>query len=241
MADDDSYYRTKTYAVASDGTPGNTLTGNTWYDSDDTTSLGNGTDGVYDRVEYKYNRQGERIELKDQNGTVRQFTFDNLGRPTEDKVGTPGTGVDGSVRRINRSYEVRGMLQQVTSYDAATGGSAVNDLTREYNDLEMLTKEYQEHEGAKGANTLYAEYNYDQTAGGGEFTKGLRRTSVRYPNNRLVHLTYGSAGSAADNLNRLDAIKDDSGGSPGSVLAQYTWLGLGTMVVEDSQRQAASH
>ncbi len=49
-----------------------------------------------------------------------------------------------------------------------------------------------------------------------------------------MHLAYGSGDG--DKLNRLDAIKDDSGGSPGSVLAQYTWLGLGTMVVEDFQQ-----
>ncbi len=37
----------------------------------------------------------------------------------------------------------------------------------------------------------------------------------------------------ADVLNRLDAIQDDSGGSPGDVLASYSYLGLGTIVVED--------
>jgi len=64
----------------------------------------------------------------------------------------------------------------------------------------------------------------------------MRLKSVRYPNARLVHSTYGSSGSDADNLNRLDAIKDDNGGSPGDTLAQYTWVGLGTMVVEDFQQ-----
>jgi hypothetical protein len=46
-------------------------------DSDDTDSpLGNGTDGIYDRVEHKYNRQGEIKEAKDQNGTVHSYDFD---------------------------------------------------------------------------------------------------------------------------------------------------------------------
>ena len=40
----------------------------------------------------------------------------------------------------------------------------------------------------------------------------------------------------ADVLNRLDAIQDDSGGSPGDVLASYTYLGLGTIVVEDYEQ-----
>jgi len=58
------------------------------------------------------------------------------------------------------------------------------------------------------------EYGYDETEVPGEITKGLRPTSVRYPNNRLVHYTYGTSASDADVLSRLDAIKDDSAGSP---------------------------
>ena len=50
----------------------------------------------------------------------------------------------------------------------------------------MLTKEYQEHNGAKDANTWYVGYNYDESASGGEFTKGLRPTSIRYADGRLV-------------------------------------------------------
>ena len=112
----------------------------------------------------------------------------------------------------------------------------VNEVVLEYNDLGMLEKEYQEHEGAKDANTLYVQYNRDTTAASGEYTKGLRPTSVRYPNARLTHLTYGSSGSDADNLNRLDAIQADSGGSPGDTLSAYTYMGLGTVVVEDYQQ-----
>jgi hypothetical protein len=109
----------------------------------------------------------------------------------------------------------------------------VNEVVKEYNDLGMLVKEYQEHAGAKGASTPYVGYNYDTTAASGEFTKGLRPTSLRYPNNRLVHYTYGSSGSADDSMNRLAAIKDDSSGSPGATLASYTYLGLGTVVITD--------
>jgi hypothetical protein len=63
---------------------------------------------------------------------------------------------------------------------------------------------------AKDANSLYVDYNFDDTAAGGVFTKGMRPKSVRLPNGRLVHYTYGSAGSIADCLARLDAIQDDS-------------------------------
>ena len=207
-------------------------------DSDDTTGLADGNDGTYDRVEYKYNRQGNRIEMKDQLASVHTYELDRLGRLTHDRVTTLAGGVDGAVRRISTSYEIRGLREKVTSYDDATVGSGnvVNEVAFEYNDLGALDKEYQEHEGAKDANTLYVQYQADSTASGGEYTKGLRPTSVRYPNARLVHRTYGSAGSDADYLNRLDAIQADSGGSPGDVLAAYTYLGPGTIVVEDYQQ-----
>ena len=70
----------------------------------------------------------------------------------------------------------------------------------------------------KDASTLYVGYNYDTTAASGEYTKGLRPTSVRYPNARLVHLTYGSSGGTGDATARVEAIKDDSGGSPGTLV-----------------------
>ena len=58
-------------------------------DSDDVADpLGNGVDGIYDRVEYRYNRQGERTEKKDQNGTVHvyrvRFARPSAARPRDD-------------------------------------------------------------------------------------------------------------------------------------------------------------
>jgi len=133
------------------------------------------------------------------------------------------------------------MVEKVASCDNATvgGGNVVDEVACEYNDLGALEKEYQEHEGAKDANALYVQYNADTTASSGEYTKGLRPTSVRPPNARLVHLTYGASGGDADSLNRLDAIQADSGGSPGDTLSACTYLGLGTVVVEDFQRPDA--
>jgi len=56
-------------------------------DSDDVENpLGNGADTVYDRMEYKYNRLGQTVEMKDQAGTVHAYDYDKLGRPTQDRV-----------------------------------------------------------------------------------------------------------------------------------------------------------
>jgi len=199
-------------------------------DSDDTGATGvppvlsDGADSTYDRVEHKYNRQGEVTETKDQNETVHVYDYDKLGRQIHDRVTTLGTNIDGAVRRISTTYEVHGQIEKITSHDNATVGSGnvVNEVLREYIDSGLLDKEYQEHDGAKDANTLYVGYNYDESASGGEFDKGLRQQSIRYPDGRLVHYTYGASGSDADNLNRLDAIKDDNSGSPGDTLASHT-------------------
>ena len=152
-------------------------------DSDDTTSLGNGADSTYDRIEYTYNIQGNRMDRKDQNESVHTYDMDKLGRVTHDRVTTLGSGVDGTVRRVSTTYDIRGLREKITSYDNATVGSGtvINELTYEYNDAGQAIKEYQEHEGTKDASTLYVGYNYDTTAASGEYTKGLRPTSVRHP------------------------------------------------------------
>ena len=100
-------------------------------DSDDTADpLGDGSDEVYDRIEFKYNRQGEVTEIKDQNETVHAFDYDKLGRQIHDRATALGTGVDGAVRRLSTSYEVRGMREKITSWNGETvgSGSVVNEV-----------------------------------------------------------------------------------------------------------------
>jgi hypothetical protein len=43
--------------------------------------------------------------------------------------------MDGRVRRIEYGYDVWGNLTQITSYDAATGGTIVNQIKRAFNGL----------------------------------------------------------------------------------------------------------
>jgi hypothetical protein len=181
------------------------------------------------------NEAGEQRGAGTSPASVHAFDFDKLGRVIHHRIPILGSGVDAGVRRISTTFEARGLPEKISSYDNPTAGSGSinNEVVREYSDAALLIKEYQEHEGAKDANTLYVQYNHDETTSGGIFTKGLRLKSVRYPNARLVHFTYGNSGSMADNLARLEAIKDDSSGSPGATLASCTYLGLGMIVVED--------
>jgi hypothetical protein len=182
-------------------------------------------------VEYQYNRQGEVRQIKDQNQTIHDYVFDKLGRQLADKATTLGSGIDGTIRRIDRAYDVRGKLEKVTSYDDINGGPThlVNQSVFKYNAFGLMTQDSQEHLGAVDNDTLAVSYGI-ATA-----DHGLRLTSISYPKtdsdptSRTVNFTYGATGSAADNLNRLDAIKD----SNNDVLAQYSYLGLRTIVVED--------
>lgn len=67
-------------------------------------SVENPADGIADRVEYQYNRLGERVWKRDQNGTVHQYDYDNLGRMIHDRVTDVEMGVDTAVRRISTVY-----------------------------------------------------------------------------------------------------------------------------------------
>lgn len=71
-----------------------------------------------DRVTYRYDRLGELVGMTDQNGTVHSHGYDKLGRFTADSVLTLGTGIDGAVQRIARTYDRPGRLQKVTSWSA---------------------------------------------------------------------------------------------------------------------------
>jgi YD repeat-containing protein len=74
---------------------------------------------VADRV----NALGQTVTSTDRNGSVHTLTFDILGRITKDTVTTLGSGVNGSVRRIETEYDSQGNPYLITSYDATTSGS----------------------------------------------------------------------------------------------------------------------
>lgn len=193
-------------------------------DSDDVTNpLGNGPDTVYDRVEFKYNRRGEVTERKDQMETVREFVYDKLGRQTQDKVTTLGSGVDGAVRRIETAYDSRGLIHEVASYDAASGGSTVNAVRTYYDGYGLPFRVFQATGGAINESTTpKVDYQY---ASSGNTSRWL---STTYPNGRVLASVYGSSGSMADGLSRPAALSFNA-----SNVVEYSYLGLGTVVKAD--------
>jgi RHS repeat-associated protein len=191
-------------------------------DSDDAAwPLGSGGDDAYDRVEFRYNRQGQLKEKKDQAGTTHSYDYDKLGRWTQDRVTAFGTNIDQAVKRIGRTFEPRGRIEKVTSYDNATVGSGnvVNEIQCVYNNFRQLTIEYQEHAGAVNTGTsLKAQYAYSDGS-----NNTVRRSSFTYPNTataRTITYDYGTTDAPDDVLCRVTAVKEGA-----TAHATYSYLG----------------
>jgi RHS repeat-associated protein len=93
-----------------------------------------------------------------------------------------------------------------------------------------VTTSFQEHGGAVNTSTTpRVQYGY---ADGSENT--VRPTSLTYPNGRV--LTYSYSGTANDRASRVDAMQDGS-----ATLAEYTYLGLGSVVEVDYHEPAVRY
>ena len=181
-----------------------------------------------DVILFGYNRQSQIVKITDQAGTVHEFDYDLLGRQTQDRVTTLGSGVDGAVRRIASTYEVRGMKSRLTSYDNPTVGMGgiVNDCQYLYNDFSQLVTEYQSHSGAVNTGTSpKVQYAF---ADGAENT--IRTLTLTYPNGRELHSDYGATDSMDDVASRVASLIDDDGTTH---LVDYSYLGAGSFVETD--------
>jgi RHS repeat-associated protein len=171
------------------------------------------------------NALGEVVTRTDRNGNQHAYTYDIVGRLTDDAVTLLGANVDGAVRRVSTKYDEQGNAYLRTSYDAAAGGSVVNQVQRAFNGLGQLVTEWQAHAGAVDTGTTpkvqYA-YTFDPGVGGNH----SRLTSVVYPNGRTIAYSYGTAGGLNDRIGRLEAIQDG-----GTTLEGYQYLGLDTVIV----------
>jgi RHS repeat-associated protein len=208
-----------TSAAAGDAVTSNDILKQTLY-PDKTT----GNPSTSEQETYTVNALGQTLTATDRNGNVHTYTYDVLGRLTSDAVTTLGTGMDGSVQRIETAYDTQGNPYLITSYDAASGGNIVNQVQRSFNGLGQLTAEYQSHSGAVNTSTTpKVQYAYSEMAGNANHS---RLTSVTYPNGRTVNYSY--SGALNDSISRLSSIADAS--APSTPLESYDYLGLGTVV-----------
>ena len=162
--------------------------------------------------------------MTDRDGNVHTYSYDVLGRQTADAVTTLGSGVDGSVRLLTTAYDTGDRPYLFTSYNAASGGSIVNQVEDVYNGLGQLTTEYQSTSGAVNtSSTPKVQYSYNQMSGG---TNNSRLVSMTYPNGRVLITTTTPAWTTTSA--GLSSISDSTG-----TLESYSYLGLSTVVIED--------
>ena len=140
-------------------------------------------------VQYAYNCQGQLKKQTDQRGVVREFLYDKLGRLVHDCATTIPSGVDSAVKRISRIYEVRGLLEIVTSADSSApgAGTILNQVQLAYDGFSQLLNDFQSHAGAVDTSTTpNVGYTY---ADGSDNTARLE--SITYPNGRALNFAYG--------------------------------------------------
>lgn len=207
---------------------GHLLRAKIYPESDDASApLGDGPDGIYERIEHTYNRQGEIVTTKDPNETVHAYDRDKLGRFLHDRVTAFGTGIDQTVKRISITYEAKRLLTaKVTSHDHATpgSGSVLNEVAFAYDGLGQLTRDIQSHSGvAVPGTTPEVAYAYADGSSGNT----ARRESITYPNGRQVNLGYGTADGIEDLFSLVKAVAiDGEGGNK----VEYTRVGLARFV-----------
>ncbi|MEM7314380.1 MAG: hypothetical protein AAF497_14630, partial [Planctomycetota bacterium] len=185
--------------------------------------LGDGPDGVYERIEYQYNRQGDITQMKDPNETIHQYDYDGLGRQTADRVTAFAVHIDQTVKRIATTFDNRGQTAKVTSYDAVSAGNVVNEAAFTYDNFGQLTADKQSHSGAVNGSTPQVGYAYDDGSNGNT----ARRTSITYPNGRKLDINYGVSGSDNNLLSRVASIQING---ETSAAAGYTYLGISEFV-----------
>jgi YD repeat-containing protein len=171
---------------------------------------------------YTYNALGEVTGYTDRNGNTHSYVYDVLGRQISDQVTTLGSGVDGTVRRLDTAFDTRGRPYLYTSYADVAGTTVLNQVQQSYNGLGQLTSEAQSHSGPVNGGTPTVQYSYSfvSTAGG---PNNSRPVSMTYPNGRVLNYNYATG---VDNtISRLTSISDSS-----ATLEGYTYLGLDTLV-----------
>ena len=244
--------QTTTYVYSADLTLGSEtpvksnrlLRGIIYPDSSDAVSSGDIT-GT-DHVEMTYLADGSLATRTDPRGTVLTYTYGpGTGRRLSQRITTVGSDTDTTVQSVTYAYDDLGRPRKITSHGNVTSNPAdttdvESQVTYHYNGLGQLTAEYQQHggvvddDGVGGNDSPSIQYAYDTTVSGDELTKGHRRTSVTYPNGRIIHTVYDGHGGIDDAISRANELADDNGsGSAGDAIATYSYLGGGTTVIKD--------
>jgi RHS repeat-associated protein len=200
----------------------------------------NGSSGVYDRVQYTYDMQGEMTSMEDQNQTTHTYTYDGVGHLLSDSVTVPAgdpANIDTTVASLDYAYKVCGRLQSVSSENAA--GTVLNQVEYGYDSNGNLAEEYEENNGAVNTNSsLYVGYGY------GDATTAYRPTTLQYPtsgsnSSRTLTYNYGDSEDTIGVTNRIGSISDSAEG--GVTLDTCFYLGAGTICQEEYNQPTVSY
>ena len=99
-----------------------------------------------------------------------------------------GSGLNGNVRRISRTYDALDRLRKVTSVNNATVGSGTtqNELEYEYDRYDTVSKVWQEWTGAVTGSSPKVQFAYSfPTAGATGDSKDFRHLPRRDRHHRM--------------------------------------------------------
>ena len=219
-----AYQETK-YVYGVSPATGSTLFSNSVLRATEYPDKATGAAAVSEQETYAVNNLGETVAFTDRAGSVHEYKYDVLGRLGSDYVTAFGSGVDTAVDRLTYAYDSAGRLMTLTSRNTQGGAdqsdaNIVNRVMRTYNGFGQLLIEYQEHAGDVNTSTSpKVQYAYADGS-----TNTVRRTSMTYPNGRV--LTYNYATGLDADISRLSSLGDTS-----ATLESYRYLGLSTAVI----------
>lgn len=188
----------------------------------ETTGLADTTAAYVEQV--GYDRSGARTEYIDQSGTTHAYSYDALGRMTEDLVSAFGTGVDQFVDRIQFTYDDLGRREFVRS---KSGSTIRNAVKFEYDGTGAVASVWQDPDGdvvtSGGSPTLRVQYTYESSPS--TANNRFRPATKVYPDGSILTVGYGLTSNLDDRISRPVLLKLGS-----TDIASYDHLGVGTIV-----------
>ena len=191
--------------------------------------------GAGDVVTFTYFLDGVLKSQNDQRDVTIDYTYvakEGRRRVEWQKATIPGgSGVDGAVKGIKRTYDSKGRLELVTSYADTTGTTALNEIKYTYKASgvpgDYIEYDVQEHNGVADVYTPYVRYYYDTTATSSAFDDGVRLYRVDYPSGKYVQRYFD--GTRDDALHRVSRLKGNHGASLVD-LVEYEYSGTSRLM-----------
>ncbi len=185
-----------------------------------------------DVVSFAYNAQGQEVWKKDQAGNVLETEYDTSARRTKLKATTVISGFDGAVQLIQSAYTSLGQTETVTSYDAVSSGTAVNEVKYAYDGWGNVTSFKQDRDGTVGGSGFYeVAYTWAKDSDG---RNTLRKSGATLPSGASLTYDYLSTGGRHDDeVSRVSRILHGA-----TNVVQYAYNGQAQLVGTDYRQPA---